>query len=47
MDFAVIGLIVMGVILLGGLIFVGMSERKIPIRSKAVSQYGDRDTPIA
>lgn len=49
MDFAVIGLIVMGVILLGGLIFVGMSEDSggsNPLERR-LAEYGDRDTPVS
>jgi tight adherence protein C len=48
MDFAVIGLIVMGVTLLGGLIIVGMSDEggTDPLE-KRLAQYGDRDLPAS
>jgi tight adherence protein C len=48
MNFAVIGLIVMGVILLGGLILVGMGDEdnSDPLE-KRLAQYGDRDLPAS
>jgi tight adherence protein C len=48
MDVAVIGLIVMGVVLLGGLIVVGMSDDSgaDPLEKRLV-QYGDRDLPAS
>jgi tight adherence protein C len=48
MSFAVIGLIVMGVVLLGGLVFVGMGDedRADPLE-KRLAQYGDRDLPAS
>jgi tight adherence protein C len=48
MNFAVIGLIVMGVILLGGLILVGMGDEDSsdPLE-KRLAQYGDRDLPAS
>ncbi len=48
MNFAVIGLIVMGVVLLGGLIFVGMGdEEKADPLERRLAQYGDRDMPAS
>jgi tight adherence protein C len=48
MNFAVIGLIVMGVILLGGLVLVGMGdEDKSDPLEKRLAQYGDRDLPAS
>ncbi len=48
MDFAVIALIVMGVVLLGGLIFVGMSdETESDPLERRLAQYGDRDMPTS
>jgi tight adherence protein C len=48
MDFAVIGLIVMGVVMLGGLIIVGMNDDSgaDPLE-KRLAQYGDRDLPAS
>jgi tight adherence protein C len=48
MNFAVIGLIVMGVVLLGGLVFVGMGdEDNADPLEKRLAQYGDRDLPAS
>jgi tight adherence protein C len=48
MPFAVIGLIVMGVLLLGGLIFVGMSdEGEANPLEKRLAEYADRDLPAS
>jgi tight adherence protein C len=48
MNFAVIGLIVMGVILLGGLVIVGTGgeDHSDPLE-KRLAQYGDRDLPAS
>jgi tight adherence protein C len=48
MNFAVIGLIIMGVILLGGLVLVGMGDEDSsdPLE-KRLAQYGDRDLPAS
>jgi tight adherence protein C len=48
MNFAVIGLIVMGVILLGGLVIVGTGDEdhSDPLE-KRLAQYGDRDLPAS
>jgi tight adherence protein C len=48
MNFAVIGLIVMGVVLLGGLVFIGMGDEdnSDPLERR-LAQYGDRDLPAS